>query len=65
VYLKVTDANNNTVQSGTARVTVSSVPVGGYSISMAKKTPIMPMAAYTLLLVFFGVLLSLTKHKRK
>jgi len=65
VYLKVTDANNNTVQSGTARVTVSSVPVGGYSISIAKKIPIMPMAAYTLLLVFFGVLLSLTKHKRK
>ena len=65
VYLEVTDDAGNTAQSDTARVTVSSVPVGGYSISLAKKTPPTPMAAYTLLLILFGAVLTLTKRKRK
>ena len=36
VYLKVVDANNNVVQSDVARVSVASVPVGGYSASLVK-----------------------------
>jgi PKD repeat protein len=65
VSLKVTDAAGNTAQSDPARVTVSSVPVGGYSVSLAKNAPITPTIAYTLLMVVFGSLLSLTKRKRK
>lgn len=33
VYLEVTDANNNTGQSDNPRITVTPVPVGGYSIT--------------------------------
>jgi PKD repeat protein len=63
-YLKVTDAAGNTAQSDPARVTVSSVPVGGYSVPLAKNAPTTPTIAYTLLIVMFGSLLSLTKRKR-
>ena len=65
IQLKVTDSNGNTVQSETARVTVATVPVGGYSVSLAKNAPITPTIAYTLLIVSFSCLLSITKHKRK
>ncbi|MEM3697558.1 MAG: PKD domain-containing protein [Candidatus Bathyarchaeia archaeon] len=67
VYLNVTDANNNIAQSGTARIVVSSVPVGGYAISLAKETsPLMfQTIVYTALIVLFGAILSLTKRKRK
>ena len=65
VSLKVTDAAGNTAQSDPAKVTVSSVPVGGYSVSLAEDAPITPTIAYTLLIVMFGSLLSLTKSKRK
>lgn len=65
VYLKVTDANNNVVQSDTSRITVSSVSVGGYSISLAKQTPTTHIAAYTTLIALFAAALSLTKRKRK
>jgi hypothetical protein len=66
VYLQVKDANNNTAQSETARITViPSAPVGGYSISLAKRTPTSQIAAYTLLIALFGVALSLRKRKRK
>jgi len=40
-------------------------PVGGYSISLAKRTPTSQIAAYTLLIALFGVALSLRKRKRK
>jgi hypothetical protein len=66
VYLQVKDANNNTAQSETARITIiPSAPVGGYSISLAKRTPTSQIAAYTLLIALFGVALSLRKRKRK
>jgi len=65
VYLRVTDANNNTAQSETARVAVSPVPVGGYSISLTKQTPTHNMAAYFMLIALFGAVISLTKRKRK
>jgi PKD repeat protein len=65
VSLKVTDAAGNTARSDPARVTVSSVPVGGYSVPLAKNAPTTPTIAYTLLIVMFGSILSLTKRKRK
>jgi hypothetical protein len=65
VYLKVTDANNNVVQSETARISVASVPVGGYSISLAKQTSTSHMAAYTMVIAVFAAAMSLTKRKRK
>jgi hypothetical protein len=66
VYLQVKDANNNTAQSETAKIIViPPSPVGGYSISLAKRTPTSQIAAYTLLITLFGVALSLRKRKRK
>jgi len=65
VYLKVTDANNNTVQSDTARITVTSVPVGGYSVSLTKPIVKTPLICYTILLAAFGALITLIKRKRK
>jgi PKD repeat protein len=65
IFLKVTDSAGNTAQSDPARVTVSSVPVGGYSVPLAKNAPITPTIAYTILMVVFGSILSLTKRKRK
>jgi hypothetical protein len=65
VYLKVTDANNNVVQSETARISVASVPVGGYSVSLAKQTSTSYMAAYTMVIAVFAAAMSLTKRKRK
>jgi hypothetical protein len=66
VYLQVKDANNNIAQSETAKITViPSAPVGGYSISLAKRTPTSQIAAYTLLIALFGAALSLRKRKRK
>ncbi|MEM3642084.1 MAG: immunoglobulin domain-containing protein, partial [Candidatus Bathyarchaeia archaeon] len=65
VVLKVTDAAGNTAQSDPARVTVSSVPVGGYSVALTKNTPITLTIAYAMLMVLFASLLSLTKSKKK
>jgi len=65
VYLKVTDDNNNVAQSETARIAVGVIPVGGYSISLAKQTPTPLIAVYTALIALFGAILSLTKRKRK
>jgi len=65
VFLKVTDAAGNTAQSEPAKVTVSSVPVGGYSVSLAKDAAITPIIAYTILIASFGSLLSITKRRRK
>jgi len=65
VFLKVTDAAGNTAQSDPAKVTVSSVPVGGYSVSLAKDAAITPIIAYTILIASFGSLLSITKRRRK
>jgi len=65
VHLKVIDAVGNTAQSETARVSVSSVPVGGYSISLARRTTTSDIAAYTTLIALFAAALSLTKRKRK
>jgi uncharacterized repeat protein (TIGR02543 family) len=68
IYLKVTDANSNTVQSETARITVfAQPPIGGYSdrISSASKNTATGIAAYVALVALFGAGLSLRKRKRK
>jgi hypothetical protein len=66
VYVIVTDAASNTAQSGTARVEVlPSSPVGGFSISMEKPTPLSYFGAYMGLLASFGAVLCLKKRKRK
>jgi hypothetical protein len=65
IFLEVKDSAGNTARSDPARVIVSSVPVGGYSVSLAKNAPTTPTIAYTLLIVMFGSILSLTKRKRK
>ena len=68
VYLKVTDAGSNTVQSGTAKITVVTVPIGGYtdnSLSLANRTPPASIVTYIALVAFFAMGISLRKHKRK
>jgi hypothetical protein len=67
VYLQVKDTKNNVAQSETARITVTviEIPVGGYSISLAKRTPTSYMAVYTMLIALFATILGLTKRKRK
>jgi hypothetical protein len=65
VYLQVTDAAHTTAQSGTARIEVLSTPVGGFSISMEKPTPLSHLGAYMGLIALFGAIVCLTKRKRK
>jgi len=67
VYLKVTDDNNNVAPSETARITVSTVPVGGYSIPIQVQTrtqPIIPyIASITILTILFTKMRPKTKRK--
>jgi len=65
MYLRVTDANGTTAQSGTSPITVIQPPTGGYSISLAKQTPTSYLVAYGALIALFGATLSLKKRKRK
>ena len=65
VYLQVTDANHITIQSDTARVTVTPIPVGGNSISFAKQAPTTQIVAYFALVALFGTIISLAKRKKK
>jgi hypothetical protein len=68
VHLKVTDAKDNTAQSDAARITVATVPVGGYSFPIqvpAKAEPIIPYIA--LIAALTAILTKLrpkTKRKR-
>ena len=65
VSVKVTDAHSEVAQSETAHVAVVSVPVGGYSVSLLKQTPLSYTAAYAALMVLFGAMLTVIKRKRK
>jgi hypothetical protein len=65
IYLRVTDANGTTVQSGTSVITVIQPSTGGYSISLAKQTPTSYLVAYGALIALFGATLSIKKRKRK
>jgi hypothetical protein len=46
VHLKVTDAKGNTAQSETARVSVATVPVGGYSVPIDRYIIAKPVMLY-------------------
>jgi len=66
VYVKVTDAVGNTTQSETARITVASVPVGGYSIPIQVHTKAEPIVPYIAIVVVLTAILNLRrKIKRK
>ena len=65
MVLKVTDANGATAQSEPARIMVSAVSVGGCSVVLTENASITPTATYVMLVALFGLLLSLTKRKRK
>jgi len=67
VHLRVTDDKGNTAQSDVARITVATVPVGGYSFSIQVQTktePIIPYIAYiAALTAIFTKLRRKTKRK--
>jgi len=65
VYVEVTDATSNKVQSDTARITVIPDAVGGYSVSLTRPVVKTPLIFYTMFLVIFGVVMSLIRRKRK
>ncbi|MEM2971666.1 MAG: PKD domain-containing protein [Candidatus Bathyarchaeia archaeon] len=46
VYLKVTDAENNTAQSEIARIEIATVPVGGYSTKIQTSITVKIVASY-------------------
>jgi PKD repeat protein len=63
VCLKVTDANSNTMRSETARITVATVPVGGYSISIEGHTTAEPLTLYLAMIAISAI--GFTTMKRK
>jgi len=66
VYVKVTDDKGDTAQSETARITVSAVPVGGYSIPInVPMTTTKPVTPYIALLTILTAILITIKRKRK
>ena len=65
VYLKVTDAEGNTTQSETARITVTAVPVGGYSVPIQTHTRIEPITPYIALITIMTALFVKVKRKTR
>ena len=65
VYLKVTDAKGNTTQSETARITVATVPVGGYSYPINKYTLLTPIATHIALIAILTATFIIVKRKAK
>jgi hypothetical protein len=63
IYVKVTDDKGNTAQSDAARITVATVPVGGYSIPIQVPTKAEPIIPYITLSTI--VIIALTTIKRK
>jgi ABC-type transport system substrate-binding protein len=63
VYLKVTDGKGNTAQSDAARITVATVPVGGYSVLIDKYTIAKPLIIYTALVTILTAVFAATKRK--
>jgi parallel beta-helix repeat protein len=63
VYLQVTDFSNTTAQSETARIVVTSVPVGGYSVSFNKQTTVKPLTFNFALII--GLVFAFVAFKRK
>lgn len=63
VYLKVTDAKGNTAQSETARITVATAPVGGYSFPMERSTKADPLTLYLTVAVVSAIIFPVIKRK--
>jgi len=69
VHLKVTDSKANTAQSETARVSVATVPVGGYSVPIDRYIIAKPLMLYfasvAILAIAFAVVRRKTPRKPK
>jgi hypothetical protein len=65
VFLKVTDAKGNTAQSDVARITVATVPVGGYSIPIQLPTTAKPVTIHIALLTILTALFITMKQKTR
>jgi parallel beta-helix repeat protein len=65
IYLKVTDAKDNTAQSDTARITVATVPVGGYSIPIQIQTTTEPIIPYIALIAALTAIFTKLRPKTK
>jgi PKD repeat protein len=65
VYLKVTDTLGNTTQSETARITVTSVPVGGYSVSLTGHGAGMPSSVYLALFIMLSAVFTTIRRKTR
>jgi hypothetical protein len=65
VYVKVTDTNGATAQSDPASITVTSLPIGGYSVSLTRPSMLASMVAYIAVVALSSAALSARKRKRK
>jgi PKD repeat protein len=65
VYLKVTDYKGNIAQSETARITVATVPVGGYSIPIQLPATAKPATIHIALLTILTAIFITIKRKTK
>jgi parallel beta-helix repeat protein len=65
VHLRVTDAKGNTTQSETARITVATVPVGGYSIPIQVQTRAEPIIPYIALITALTITITKIRNKTK
>jgi hypothetical protein len=65
IYLKVTDSSSNTTQSEVARITVASVPVGGYSIPIEGHTTTRPLTPYLTIIATLTIGYIAIKRKTK
>jgi parallel beta-helix repeat protein len=65
VHLKVTDDKANTAQSDTARITVATVPVGGYSIPIQVHTKTEPIIPYIALIAALTAIFTKLRPKTK
>jgi len=65
IYLKVTDDIGNTTQSETARITVTTVPVGGYSVPIQLPATAQPATIHIALLTILTAIFITIKRKTK
>jgi parallel beta-helix repeat protein len=65
VHLGVTDAKGNTAQSDTARITIATVPVGGYSIPIQGYSAAKPLTPYLTLIAVLTIVFTITKRKTR
>jgi len=63
LHLKVIDDKANTAQSETARITVATVPVGGYSIPIQGPATVKPITPYLILTAILTIAFTAIKRK--